>query len=280
MDKYIPLINKNNIIKEYTDNDSQIIIPKLLFNNEKIELNKTAKFIYDSINGERCIKEIISLFYQRYKVISLEVVQEDVEQVLFMLWRFGIVGWVDNKNPYKYQYFKSFGEHTIEFTLLETVSEFLVQSSKCEYEYCNPYRYRKNIIQRSFLEQAIVNNFAYSFIIRKQEEIVFLGIVSFDYQDFALTLDYLAVTKIELAKEIDNKKMSLFLSWIENRITHKNAGFSKKRNKAINWLILLEHNNQLFNQYLDNMNPDKRFLLTDETIDGDTVMYLFRRKVS
>jgi hypothetical protein len=174
----------------------------------------------------------------------------------------------------------TFGEHTIEFTLLETVSEFLVQSSKCEYEYCNPYRYRKNIIQRSFLEQAIVNNFAYSFIIRKQEEVVFLGIVSFDYQDFALTLDYLALTKIELTKEIDNKKMSLFLSWIENRITHKNAGFSKKRNKAINWLILSEHNNQLFNQYLDNMNPDKRFLLTDETIDGDTVMYLFRRKVS
>lgn len=272
----IPLINKKNIIKEYSDNNYHTIIPRLLFNHEEIVLNETAKFIYKLINNEASMKKIIDSFCKNYTNITNEVAEMDVNEIIFMLWRFGIVEWKDI-NPYRYQYFKQFDGYSVEILLLETVSEFLIQSKKCEYEYCNPYRFRKDIIQKEFLEQAIVNRFSYSFIVRKEKEVALLGIISFDYQDFALTLDYLGLVSFEFVRNVDKQKQDMILRWIEERVIIENKTILPNKSSSINWIVLSNDKDEKFENYMNNLKPKNKFLLSNETIDGDVMMYLFKR---
>lgn len=99
MDFY-PLINRKKVhIKNFPD-ESIVYIDEL--NLKKINLNKSAKFIFDKCDGKNSVQNIISLYEHTYRIKdnSYLIAKKDVYDVLIKLDSFGIIAWRNRKNPF------------------------------------------------------------------------------------------------------------------------------------------------------------------------------------
>lgn len=97
---FYPLINRKKVhIKNFPD-ESIVYIDEL--NIKKINLNKSAKFIFDKCDGKNSVQDIISLYEHTYRIKdnSHLIAKKDVYDVLVKLDSFGIIAWRNRKNPF------------------------------------------------------------------------------------------------------------------------------------------------------------------------------------
>lgn len=273
---YIPLKLEKNILSHQENSECEIIIPKLVYNNPTIELNDTASYILKSIDGKNTIEDIFNNIKKTYNILPENDVYDDINTILYQLWKLGIIGWKENKNPYSINFLKKIKNYSIDLVTLESVDEFLLKSKNNFYEYCNPYRYKNKILKKDYLEQAVINNFSYNFYIKNNAEKIMSIILSVDFKELVITMDYFNINDIEKFNEISKETFIEFLEWIEQKIIESGV-FIPRNFKKINWLVLLGKEDIIFNEILDRFNPVQKVLLKNETITGDVYLYSFER---
>lgn len=273
---YIPVKINKNILSNIEKENCEIIVPRLVYNNPNVELNDTARYIMKCINGKNTIKDIVENVKSHYNIQSEKNIDIDVNNILYQLWRIGIVGWNENNNPYNTKFSKSIKNYSINLVTLETINEFLLESKDNYYEYCNPYRYKKKIINKNYLEQAVVNNFSYNFYVKNNEKKVISIMVTIDFQELVITIDYINISDINIYNEIAKETFIEFIEWIEEKIIQSGIYIPKNFNK-INWLLLLDEYDKEFITIVEKFNYSKKILLKDETVNGNVYLYFFER---
>lgn len=280
MKKYVLEIIRENILEEIQEKDAKAIIPRLLFNNRRIDLNESATFIMDSIDGNMSVNDIIDAMEKRYVGVSRDKLEEDTMTILRKLWKLGIVSWKDNMNPFNENDKLVFNEYRIDYVGLEHVSDFMKVSNHLEFEYCNPYRYKKKIANKLYLEQAIVNNFSYNFLLFKNEEPIACSMIGVDVQNLLITMDYCAIKNMMAIENMDKTSMETVILWMEDKVFTEISAAIPQRAKEFHWMILTTKMDVKINSILDNMNSVSKTLLANETIDGDLMMYIINRNFS
>ena len=101
-------------------------------------------------------------------------------------------------------------------------------------------------------------------------------ILSVDFKELVITMDYFNINDIEKFNEISKETFIEFLEWIEQKIIESGV-FIPRNFKKINWLVLLGKEDIIFNEILDRFNPVQKVLLKNETITGDVYLYSFER---
>ncbi|MBM7836237.1 PqqD family protein [Clostridium sardiniense] len=102
-----PIFNKKNLI--YQRNEKKGIttfISKHHPELQALEMNEQTNNILNLCDGKKSINEISNKIKSNYSNVTLEEVQEDITNIIFVLWRIGIVEW-NGEHAFKNIYEKS-----------------------------------------------------------------------------------------------------------------------------------------------------------------------------
>lgn len=270
----IPKINEEQVLNIVEKDDGCFIIPRLVHNNERININASAYEMFKSIDGKLTLEQICEKLLCIYNGAEYEEVYNDVLQLFMSLWHLGIISW--DKNPCLDDYRKIVGDYCAEMSSVDTVENFMKLVSKNDQEYVTPFRYREHMVKQLDIEQAIVNNSTQEFVVRKGDDIILSAIVRIDIKEVSYIVDYLACDKEFFS--IPDSVLCEIMAWIREKINSYVQGFISKHINTYSWEIPVLKEDAVWMEYLEKKDYTQKVDLKQEAVDGDVVIFYFTRK--
>lgn len=269
----IPRIEREWIknIRNVNENEL-IIIPKLVYNNEQINLNGTAKTMFELVDGKTDLKEIVEKITALYDGVVYEDVYSDALELYMTLWKLGILAW--DENPCAEQYKKDVGDCTIEFVSVDCVKAFLAIVNDHQVEYVTPFRYKKYIVTDFDIKQAIVNASNQYFVIKRRGREIAALVARIDIKEVSFVIDYLSCR--DEFFEVDDSIIRDVLAFVRETIVGLLRGYIPKEIEIYGWEVAVSDNDKFWLEYMDEKEYFKKVLLKEECIDGDVIIYYFR----
>lgn len=268
----IPRIENEWIMNTIETENSFIIIPKLVHNNEQINLNVTAKMMYDMVDGKSDLKDICQKLVSIFKGMAYDEIYSDTLELYMTLWRLGIIAW--NVNPCEADYRRTVGDYTVEFVSCDHVDDFHEAVNNCEFEYVMPFRYKEHMITDFDMRQAIVNNSNQYFVVKKQDMIMGGFVARIDIKEVSFIIDYCACSNAMLS--LAEETWRGILGFARDMILGLVQGYVAKNINTYNWEIGVSAKESSWIDFMDKTNYFEKVVLKDECSDGDVIMYYLK----
>ena len=142
----VPVVMHEHINNERNDSDNKVFMSARhpeLFN---LKINKEACEILDLCDGERNLNSILDIMSSNYSNVERSVLENDLLEFLFTMWRVGIVAWTV-VNPYS-SIFTYNNNEGFEFKLLSEEEVLHLMSSR-KGELKSPCLFARSFIENS-----------------------------------------------------------------------------------------------------------------------------------
>lgn len=267
----IPRINSDHILNIIEQQDGCLIIPSLVRNNEQIQINASAYEMLKIIDGKMTLEQICQKLLSFYVGAKYEELYDDVLHFYMSLWHLGIISW--DINPCLDEYRKVIGDYSVELTSVDTLETFMHLVSSNDQEYVTPFRYREQMVRRIDIEQAIVNNTTYQFVIKNGNGAILSTIIRIDLREIAYIIDYMACDKSFFV--IPDEILCNIIKWMREKINTFVQRYISKNINIYSWEISVLKEDRVWQDYFLQRNYTQKIDLTKETIDGDITSFYF-----
>lgn len=140
----VPIVLHQNINnKRNNSNNATIFMSKRHPELANLKINKQAQFILDLCDGDRDLNKIVNIMQDNYKEIDRSILQSDLLDFMFSIWRVGILDWKEY-NPFNDMYHDEYKGVKYKILTEEEVVEF-IHTNKDRLNY--PCLVNKNFIE-------------------------------------------------------------------------------------------------------------------------------------
>lgn len=148
----VPIFNKDNIgYKRKEEDGTYLMISNKHPELQQLTYNKTTMLVINLCDGKTTIEKIIKRINNIYSDVLPKTIQEDVINILHILWKLGFIGWI-NQNPFAHLYSKKM--EGVEFRLLSEEESVEYMMAK-EPMYMSPLAIKNMNYTQSVIKQNV-----------------------------------------------------------------------------------------------------------------------------
>ena len=262
-----PIFNKENLIYQREEkNGVTTFISKYHPELQALEINKQTNNILNLCDGNMSIDEISKKIKSNYQNITLEEVQADVTNIIFVLWRMGVINWKGD-HAFKNIYEKSLDNIKYKMLTENEVIELIGEINKLDVKenkfFYTPYVTLDYILNTSSARQRVFHGTEEYFILEiDSEPILALALATpLDIRkSLALTI-YLENQKIPASIELND-----FIKWCVDTY-RKLTGIKFTRID----LKVSEHNCKNIKEFIDRTNFEDSGIMKEAVRIGEVL---------
>lgn len=263
--KCVPTSKKTYYVNSKEDKDDSVLYSSII-PSRPYRLNKTGTFIFEQVQQEISIAEIVEIVSKKYNYFNYEKILDDALRVLKGLWENGYIHWKDSVHPYTQSYQANFNNYIFEEYSYENIIDFYNDANYLRFE--NPFMSKEVNQNTDQLYLNIIIKREKAFRLIENNEILVKLSLSYDSNTKSIIITNLIIND---KFDILNIPISEFLEFCKKKLLEA----LKLKNTDQSIYLYIEQN--ISDKYKEKLNRLKfKYLSTlyFETKSGNVNLYV------